>query len=832
VLLPGFASARTAGRIAWRDLKSSPSQWSFTVLTIALSFASLSGVRSAALTIAHAVSQGSRQWLAADLCVNLDNLPDPDQNARLDQLRSSGIAWTLVTSAMSAAASESSPDPGFVIVKAVDPAAYPYYGTLVLEPRQPLPAALAPDTVVVSDDVLTTLAVRIGDRIRVGAQPFRIAAIIAAEPDRFMGIPGAGMRCILSREGYARSGIARGGSFEAHRVLLRLPARSAVDPVLRTLEGWFPGANIVDHRDADPQLVWAVGIALSLLSLPPFLALAVGAFGIAIAVRAHVEQRLNTAAIMKMLGGRSAQIVAVFGVQIFAMVAMGICIGIPIGWIAKTSVLTFGGRFVALPLEGFSAREIIEGILAACLAIVPALVRPVMLLRNLRPAIVLRRNTEERTPEAISTPGGLKITAFSVVSSLLIGAVILRSWDSAPFLIAALAGTTAVVWLYATLCLRLLRGIASSRRFPAPVRYGLQNLYRPANRSRALMVALGVGLSTIVGTFETHGAVARSIVETLPFNRANLLIAGIDDSQSRLLPDILRSVPGAEGEPQILNYAWIRLAKIDGVPLNELAYRAQMIPRQWLVSCETGPPRGPSTPSGVIISSAVAKLTGAKLGSAIQFDGKAGPLDVTVSAIHSVDPMEELWRSFTLDCRALDSGNLFHHAAIQVRSDRLLEAARDLRARYPMLAVISAVDLASTVSTLTRQTEQLVRLLAWYTLAAGVSVLIAIVMASRAARRQEIATLCALGARRRWVASAYLSEFAAVGLLAGLIGGLLTSGFESLLLSIIFRRPTFVFEPHVAIVSVAAAAILTAAAAWLPIYPLLKYTPLEMLRKS
>jgi putative ABC transport system permease protein len=290
-------------------------------------------------------------------------------------------------------------------------------------------------------------------------------------------------------------------------------------------------------------------------------------------------------------------------------------------------------------------------------------------------------------------------------------------------------------------------------------------------------------------------------------------------------------VPGAEGEPQILNHSWIRLAKIDGVELNELGARAKIIPRQWLASCETGPPRGPSTPSGVIISSTAAKLTGASVGSSMKFYGKTGPIDVRVSAIRSVDSIEEIWRSFTLDCRALDSRSIFHDAAIQVRPDRLPEAARDLRARYPMLAVISAGDLASTVSTLTRQTEQLVRVLAWYTLAAGVAVLIAIVMGSRVARREEIATLCALGARRRWVLKAYLSEFAAVGFLAGLVGGLLTGGFESFLLSIIFHRPTFVFQLHVAVVSVAASAILAAAAAWLPIYPLLKHKPIEMLRR-
>jgi putative ABC transport system permease protein len=342
-----------------------------------------------------------------------------------------------------------------------------------------------------------------------------------------------------------------------------------------------------------------------------------------------------------------------------------------------------------------------------------------------------------------------------------------------------------------------------------------------------LIVAVGTGLSTIVGTFETHNAVARAIVETLPFDRANLLIAAVDNSQSGGLRSALNSISGVEGEPELLNLAWLRLSKIDGAELSALGTRADLIPRQWLVSCETSTPSA----SGAIISSTAAKLIGAKVGSSIEFKSGGGPLKVTVGAIRSVDSMAEIWHSFTLDCRDLNAQSIFHDAAVRVRPERLAGAARDLRDRYPALAVISAEDLAATVSDLARQTEKLVRLLAWYTLAAGVSVLIAIVVASRTARREEIAVLRALGAGRRWIAKAYLIEFAAIGLLAGLVGGLLASGFETLLLSVIFRRPTVVFEPRVAAVSVVVSTIVAAGAAWLPVRPLLKHTPMEMFRR-
>jgi putative ABC transport system permease protein len=409
---------------------------------------------------------------------------------------------------------------------------------------------------------------------------------------------------------------------------------------------------------------------------------------------------------------------------------------------------------------------------------------------------------------------------------VLMSAAILRSWDSAVMLLGSLAATTSMVWVCAALILRLIRGLAYKPQLRSAVRYGLRSLYRPASRTRALIVAVGAGLSTIVGTFETHRFVASAIVDSLPFDHANLLVAAFDDTQSRGLPAALRSLPGAEGEPETLSLAWLRLGKVDGAPFSDLATRSRIVPHDWLTGCEAGPPRG-----GAIISATTAKLIGAKVGSSLEFYGGSEPIEVNVVAVRSFDPIQEIWHSVTLNCQSLNGQRVFHHAAIRVRPDQDSAAALVLRQRYPGLAVITAEDLASTVSTLTRQTEGLVRLLAWYTLAAGVSVLIAIVMASRAARRDEIATLRALGAGRKWIVEAYLCEYAAIGLLAGLVSGLLSGGFESLLLWTIFRRPAMVFQPGVLGLSMVAAAIGTAGAAWLPLRPLMKQTPMEMLRR-
>ena len=301
-----------AFRLAWRDLWSARLKAAFIVIAVAVSSAGISGIRGAADAARTALRGSTREWLAADLSVNTKIWLTDAQSAALAEMRSTGVQWSVATSSYSMAASNQSPDPGFVAVKAVDPSAYPFYGTIVLDPPRPLSAALNAETAIVSTELLERLQVKPGDTIRIGGERFHIVAVIQSEPDRFAGTPSVGMRCILSREGYIRSGIARSGNSELHRILFRLTDPARLDSVRRQLEELFPGEAVLDYRNQGQPQISAVETAISSLGVTAFAALALGAAGVALAVREHVEQRMQTIAVLKMLGGRGADVQKVF----------------------------------------------------------------------------------------------------------------------------------------------------------------------------------------------------------------------------------------------------------------------------------------------------------------------------------------------------------------------------------------------------------------------------------------------------------------------------------------------------------------------------------------
>src|SRR5712691_2650232 len=151
-------SWRTAGRIAWRETRSSLAKFLFVVLAVAAGVGALSGVRGFSESVNTMLTSESRTIMAADLTARQFVHPNEQQIAALDELGRRGIDRTQITETVSMASSKA-PDavPVLVSIKAVDPTKYPYYGEVKLQPSMPLSQALTATTVAAGEDVLIRL---------------------------------------------------------------------------------------------------------------------------------------------------------------------------------------------------------------------------------------------------------------------------------------------------------------------------------------------------------------------------------------------------------------------------------------------------------------------------------------------------------------------------------------------------------------------------------------------------------------------------------------------------------------------------------------------------
>jgi putative ABC transport system permease protein len=797
---------RTTARIAARDLRGSLARSALITITLVIAVASIAGVRSAAGTSRDSLEGDSRAWLGGDVGVDTIEPVSPNQT---DELTGAALDWTLVTLASTMASSEESADPGFISVKAIDPAVYPFYGKLIMNPPRSLQEILSPDTVAVSEEVLERLKVGPGDSMLVAGRSFRIAAVIQSDQTRFSNDMGIGMRCILSQEAFARLGLESSGNSVRNRILIRT---SDLARGRRMLEALFPGGSIRDYRAGYRQ---QTETAISFLSLTAFLCLVLGAIAVAITVREQAEQGLPAFAVMKMLGARSSHVVAVFLSQVGAMAAAAFVLGIPLGRFVCSSILSLAGKYVVLPAHPTGQWGLlIETTAAALIAMAPVLIQPMLMIRNVRPAQVLRRDVETQASGVFEAGLGWVVATASFLMLSALAHTVLGSWVRAVTLIATLTAGLGLAWAVTAGAFRML----ARRSFAAPrVRYVIAALCRPGNRSRILVVALSTSLALLITTLVTSGVVVRAIFEMLPVDRNGLYIARFQDTQVDALRGFLKRQPGV-GKIETITEARLHVRRVDDGNGFDLPY---------VVVCDQD-----AAPGALTMSDDVARQFRARVGSRIQFEARDQTIDIRVAVIRKLTATESLASKLRIDCRPLDRRTLFHQALVSVAPDRMAEVRRAVVAEYPTFAVVTSEDLSEAVNQVSQDAMAASRVVAWYAIGAGLAVLTAVVASSRRSRLREIGILSALGATRSVIRGMYTLEFAAIGLLSAAIASVLTCGFTTVMLSLLFHRLEVAIEWRPVAGAALIAVVLAIGGGWLPALQLLSRTPMEIMRRE
>jgi putative ABC transport system permease protein len=389
----------TAFKIAWRESRSSSFKFLFVILAVAVGVGSLTGVRGFSRAFHDMLLTQARTLMAADLSLRAFELPTPEQTALMDTLSKAGVDRTWITETPTMASSGGVPM--LVSVKAVDPAKYPFYGEIRLSPPASLSRALTADTVAVSEDILLRLKLKVGDALRLGGQPFRIVGEVTYEPDRMVGSLNVGPRVMITRAGLDRTGLIQPGSRAAERFLFRLsPGSPDIEQTRARLKAAFPDALIADFRESHPIVTQALNRATTFLSLVSLITLIIGAIGVGTAMRAHIQQRMDSIAIMKCIGARSSHVMRIYLMQTIALGLAGGLLGVAFGLIVQRVFPSFLARYFELePQAHWDFVTAAQGIGIAVLASLLFTLPPLIGIRRIRPSLILRREMEETRPK-------------------------------------------------------------------------------------------------------------------------------------------------------------------------------------------------------------------------------------------------------------------------------------------------------------------------------------------------------------------------------------------------------------------------------------------------
>jgi putative ABC transport system permease protein len=840
---------KLAWRVSVREARASAFKFLFVVFGVAAGVGALAGVRGFSEAFREALKREARTLMAGDLTLRMFSTPTPKQEAALERYTKRGARLTRITETVSMMGVPGGV-PALVSVKAVDPREYPYYGEVKLDPPQDFRRSLDATAIAVSDDLLLRLNVEPGGTVKLGDAEFRVIGTVRVEPDRMTGSLNVGPRVMVSREGLERTGLMTFGSRASQRLLFKLPPQGIDIAAMRDdLKKEFREALIADYRETHPLITRALDRATTFLSLISLIALVVGALGVATAVHSHLQQRLDSIAIMKCLGATSGQVIRIYTFQTALLGLAGGVAGLAVGALVQRLFPLLLARFLPTQNVSWSPAFALEGIAVGLLSSLLFTLPPLLAIRKVKPALIFRREmAEERPPLA----GRLKRHGASIATAAVIlcglGAIagwLAESWKMGAYFVGGLAVSLFVLAGIARVLLAALRAIvrASPWRLPVEIRHGLANLYRPGNHAAAILVSLGIGVTFTLSVYLIQKSLLGEVMSMAPPNAPNVFMINITEREAEGFRRLLDSWPGLKGKASIDAFATVRLVSIDGQPLENIqlqGFRRRFRGTRQVTWMEKAPEdaqilqgawwrEGASEPS-VSVSEDAAQTLGLAPGQKLHWWSGGREFDVTVAAVHRMKsvrfgPPQE----FVFNRAALAGLPVQYFGAVRMAGAQVAEFQREAYRRFPTVTVINAADVLSIVQEVVDQVSLLVRFISGFAILAGAIILASTVAGTRFRRIRETAVLKTLGARRFRLAGIFSVEFSVLGLTAGVMGAILATLFSRVLM-IRLLDAEFRFDWLPNLFAIAATTLLAVGSGWLASLKVLGRKPLEVLR--
>jgi putative ABC transport system permease protein len=857
-------SWRRAATIGWRDLKAAPGKFGFVVLSVAVGVAALVGVRGLSDSFRQTMNTEARSLIAGDLSARIIREPTAEEIGKIAAIagpNSGGIRATWVTETISMAGVTSTPTPILVSLKAVDPSEYPFYGTAELAPSMPLAEALAGNSAVVSEEFLIRMNAHVGDTLRLGERNFRIAAILQQEPDRISETVGMGPRVMISQASLAGTGLLGFGSRASHRLLLKLPATpprgltaaAQAAAVRKQLEAALPDAQVMDFREGNPALTKGLDNATSILSLICLVAMVLGAIGVAMAMHAHLEQHMDALAILKAVGADSADLLRIFLLQTLSLGLAGGVLGVAAGVAVMVALPAAFGPLLTVHLRfAFPWASALAGLGTGLLTTLLFCLPPLLDVRTVRPVLVLRRLVEQgptgiggwfarwwarrlQLAIAAAVVAALGGIAWALTDSPKVG-----GWFAALFTVALI-----VLLVLAAVALRALRFFLKRTRLhlPSSVRHGLANLYRPGNQSAAVLAALGTGVMLILAVYLMQKSLLRDLHETASPKLPNVFLIDMRTDEVAGVRAFFARQPGVSQQLNLIPLVMGHFISINGQPVEQM--KDQHYPRRMLQDAELSwadaPPEGDKVTAGawwssgsaeqIAVSDGVAKRLHLGVGSAMELETGGATHALKVAAIYSSDGQHLGGRvQFVLPSGLLAGRPAVWYGGLHIDPKQVAAMERGFFAAYPTITVINIADVLERIENVVDQITLVVRLLAGFSILAGLMILASSIASTRFRRMQEAVVLKTLGATRLRIVRTFSVEFGVLGLLAGAVGVV----FANLLTRILLRRleVEFQFEWGAALIALAGTAVLATATGWIASYRILGLRPLQVLREE
>ncbi len=787
---------RFVARTAYRESRSSKRRMLVYACAIAAGVAALVAIESFRSSVESSIREQSRSLLGADLELSRRSAFDPESAPILESFERAATATARVTRFSSMALAEPSGQTRLVFVQAIE-GSFPLYGELRTEPAGVWPSETP--IAVVDPGALIQLGAEVGDRLRLGEIDFRIAATVARAPGSVGMRETVAPRVFIPARFLNATRLMQPGSLARYSVYYQIADADQLDALLDERAPELRDQRIRSETVAEyaEELTDDLGRLTRFLGLVGLVALLLGGVGVATGVHVFVMERLRSAAVLRCLGARQNEILAIYVLQALLLGSVGSGIGAALGIAVQAWLPEVAAGMLPLDVRfELSPRALASGVLLGVWITLLFAVSPLLQIRGVSPLRALR-------PE-LGDPGQPGATAARHRARwLLFGA-----GGASLFAVALWQAPSLTIGLYfaggLTLCLALLHlaalGLMALTRRAIPrsapywIRQGVANLFRPQNQTQTVTLSLGLGVLLLTGLHVVQHDLLRQLDLGQGAGRPNMAIFDIQQDQRVIVSGLLE-----QHQALVLEETPIVPARLvaTGNPTEDDSRsqgRAWALGRQYRLTYRAAPSESEEVVAGrwwtandtplsdgrarVSLEQELASDLGVGVGDRITWDIQGLRIESVVTNLRRVD-----WARFRTNFFAVfEPGFLEQAPQSFVVLGRMGDDAqraqfqRELVLALPNVSVLDATAMLDAIDVLLTRVALAIRFMALFAIASGLLILIGALATSRYQRARESVLLRTLGAPAGLVRRVLATEYFALGALAGCVGSILAAG--------------------------------------------------------
>lgn len=789
-------------RLAWRESRSARRRLLLYMSSISLGAAALVAIDSYASNVTDSIQEQSRALLGGDIALSTRRPLFDSSQKLIDTLTRQGVQFARVTSFPSMAVVPRTTATRLVQVRAVS-ANYPVYGEVTTEPAAAWRQLQGGANALVDPSLLTTLEASIGDTLTLGFGKFIISGTLKDVPGSSEISEIFGPRIFIPERYVAETRLLVFGSTASYRFLGKLPPNLKPDALIKPMRRAFAQVSM-EARTAEQSEAQATRAILQLrnfIGVVGLVALLLGGIGVASGVRAFVARKIDTVAILRCLGASSGQVLTIYVAQAAAMGLAGAAAGAALGVAVQFALPRVMRDFLPVDVSvSLVPGAILAGIaVGGWIALIFSL-RPLLTVRNISPLQTLRRD-----PDADVLRTRIRDLPRLLVDAALVLSVVAIALSRATRIrnglgMAAATGAVILLLVLSAAALSYLARKSLRKGWPYVIRQGVANLYRPANQTRAVVLALGFGSFLVTTLYVVQANLLRQFSTDAAASRANVVFYDVQPDQQAAIEKAVRS--GRHEVVQTAPVVTMRIAQINGEAVSKIIGDTARRPRRltWTLRREYRSTFRDSLAEGetitkgkwfgasgsrqsadtgeVSLENSLAEDLKAKIGDVITWNVQGVMVPTRVTSLRDV-----IWTRFEPNFFAVFSPAALRDAPRQyivlanvAPRAEVTRLQRSLVGSYPNISSLDLSLIKESIMKVVSKVSVAVRFMAIFSLAMGIPVLFSSIAATRRDRIREGVLLKTLGATRGQIMRILLSEYILLGVLGSLTGMVLAIG--------------------------------------------------------